>query len=64
MVITKSQGKQYRLTVTLGPGQREVLERIAKRNHATLAFLVRYALDRLIEDYGQQQMRLELKDIS
>ena len=36
--------KHRRLTVTLANGQREELEDIAKRNNATLAFVVRYAV--------------------
>lgn len=52
--------KPPRLTITLGQGQREALVAIADRNHTTLAFIVRYALDRFIEEQRQKQLRLEL----
>ena len=48
-----------RLTVTLAPGQREALEVIAERNNTALAFVVRYALRRFIEDHGQGRLPLE-----
>ena len=51
---------QARLTITLGPGQREALEEIAIRNNAPLAFVVRYALRRFIEDSGQGRLPLEV----
>ena len=60
MVKKTSVGKSPRITITLGKGQREVLQAIADRNHTTQAFLVRYAVDRLIEDLRQKQLRLEL----
>ena len=50
---------QARLTITLGPGQRAALEEIASRNDATLAFVVRYALRRFIEESGQGRLPLE-----
>jgi len=52
--------KPSRLTITLGQGQREALDVIADRNHTNLAFLVRYSLDRFIEEQRQKQLRLEL----
>ena len=52
--------KLPRLTITLGQGQREALQAIADRNHAKLAFIVRYALDRFIEEHRQKQLRLDL----
>jgi len=55
-----SIGKLPRLTITLGEGQREALMTIVERNHTTLAFIVRYALDRFIEEQRQKQLRLEL----
>lgn len=47
-----------RLTITLGPGQREQLEAIAERHGAGLAYIIRQALDGFIEDArsGQQQL--------
>lgn len=55
-----SQEKLPRLTITLGQGQREFLETIAERNYTTLAFIVRYALERFIEEQRQKEMRLDL----
>ena len=55
-----SEDKLPRLTITLGQGQREALEAIADRNRTTLAFVVRYALDRFIDEQRQKQLRLEL----
>ncbi len=49
---------QPRLTITLGLGQREVLEEIARRNGTTLAFVVRYAISRFIEERGQNRLPL------
>lgn len=60
MMRNTSVDKLPRLTITLGEGQREVLMAIADRNHTTLAFIVRYALDRFIEEQRQKQLRLEL----
>lgn len=55
-----SVDKPPRLTITLGRGQREALQAIADRNNTKLAFIVRYALDRLIEEQRQKQLRLDL----
>lgn len=52
----KSSGD--RLTVSLAAGQREALEKIAKRNHTTLAFVVRYALTECIERHSGGQLTL------
>lgn len=52
--------KLPRLTITLGQGQREALQAIADRNHTTLAFIVRYALDHFIEEHPQKQLHLDL----
>lgn len=59
MLSEDSTANQARLTITLGPGQREALEEIASRNDATLAFVVRYALRRFIEESGQGRLPLE-----
>lgn len=49
-----------RITITLGEGQREALQAIADRNHTTLSFVVRHALDRFIEEHRHKQLRLDL----
>ena len=59
MFSDNSAASQARLTITLGPGQRAALEEIASRNDATLAFVVRYALRRFIEESGQGRLPLE-----
>jgi predicted transcriptional regulator len=60
MVRNASIEKPPRLTITLGQGQRETLQAIADRNHTTPTFLIRYAIDRFIEDIRQKQLRLDL----
>jgi hypothetical protein len=47
-----------RLTITLHEGQRDALEAIAARNRASMAFVVRYALDRFIEENRDEQLKL------
>ena len=59
MLSDDAAGNQARLTITLGAGQRAALEEIASRNDATLAFVVRYALRRFIEESGQRRLPLE-----
>jgi hypothetical protein len=60
MMKDTSVDNMPRLTVTLGRGQKETLQAIADRNHTTLAFLIRYALDRFIIEHQQEQFRLKL----
>lgn len=60
--MQEKSGKPDRLTITLAPGQREALEAFAERNHATLAFVARYALAHFTEENAQRQLRLDLKD--
>lgn len=47
-----------RLTVTLTIEQRRALEAIARHNHATLAFVVRYALAEFIDRHHDGQLTL------
>jgi hypothetical protein len=47
-----------RLTVSLGPGQRKILEDIAKLNDTTLAHVVRYALSHFIKENRDKQIPL------
>ena len=54
----KNNEDRIRLTVTLGKGQRAVLEAIATQNGTTLAFVVRYALRRFIEEHGEDRLML------
>jgi len=59
----KAKGKSPgRLTVTLAPGQRKVLEAIAARNHAALAYVVRYALTEFIEVNRDRKLRLSVPE--
>jgi hypothetical protein len=48
-----------RVTVTLAPGQRAVLERIAEQNETTLAYVMRYALKRFIQESESGQLKLD-----
>ena len=48
-----------RLTITLRLGQRRLLEAIADRNHVSLAFAVRYAVDSFVDQYKDGQIPLE-----
>lgn len=47
-----------RLTVSLGPGQRKMLEDIAELNGMKLAQVVRYALSHFIEENQGKQLSL------
>ena len=57
----ESVGKQHgdRLTITLRPGQRKLLEAIAERNHVSLAFAVRYAVDSFVDQHKDDQIPLQ-----
>ena len=55
-VLTKE--KASRLTITLAPGQRTALEQIAELNHATYAYVVRYAISKFIEENREKQLPL------
>ena len=52
-------GQSDRLTITLGDGQREVLENVAEVNRTTLAYVVRYALTQFIEEHRDHQIPLQ-----
>jgi hypothetical protein len=45
-----------RLTITLRQGQRRLLQEFADRNHVSVAFVIRYALDRFVEEYANKQL--------
>jgi hypothetical protein len=55
----KKQADSDRVTVTLAPGQRDALERVAKSNGTTLAFVVRYALKQFIQESEGGQLKLQ-----
>jgi precorrin-4 methylase len=50
MPTTRTVPDSDRLTVTLASGQRQVLKSIAKANDTTLAFVVRHAIRKLVEE--------------
>jgi len=52
------ESSKDRFTVTFAPGQREALQTIADGLNASLAFVVRYALDEFIERHRDKQLRL------
>ncbi|HWR35881.1 MAG TPA: hypothetical protein VN622_08450 [Clostridia bacterium] len=56
MALQVSEGD--RLTVTLAPGQRQVLERIAELNSMKLAQVVRIAIATFVEDHRDKQIPL------
>ena len=58
MIGNANNKDRTRLTVTLGEGQRTALESIASQNGTTLAFVVRYALRRFIEEHGEDRLTL------
>ena len=49
-----------RLTISLGAGQRKELETIAQTNHASLAFVIRHALNHFVVEHKDKQLRLNL----
>lgn len=54
----KTKREYDRLTVPLAEGQRDGLSRIAERNNASLAFVVRYALDEFLQRHKDGQLTL------
>gem|GEM_PF-1410924 len=62
----KSLEKQHgdRLTITLRPGQRRLLEAIAERNHVSLAFAVRYAVDSFVDQHKNNQIPLQFPKLA
>ena len=58
MADKASNEDRTRLTVTLGEGQRAALETIANQNGTTLAFVIRYALRKFIEEHGEDRLTL------
>jgi hypothetical protein len=45
-----------RLTITLREGQRHLLQVFADSNHVSVAFVVRYALDRFVAEHASKQL--------
>lgn len=62
-MVNRTSSSQDRLTVTLAPGQRESLEAIATHNGTKLAFVIRYALKRFIDQPDSYQIRLDMPDL-
>ncbi len=54
----KNSNGAGRLTVTLAPGQREMLETIAGENQVSLAFVTRQMLSDFIKAHRQGRLRL------
>jgi len=55
-------GTTPRLTVTLAPGQREVLEKIASHNGTTYAHVVRYAIKKFVSENESGQLKLDFPE--
>ena len=45
-----------RLTISLGAGQKAALQAMAEANHTSLAFVLRYALEKFINDNKTRQL--------
>lgn len=56
----RKKSSAERLTISLGDGQRKDLETIAKTNHTSLAFVIRYALNHFVAEQRDKQLRLDL----
>jgi hypothetical protein len=58
--MTKKARKKAsdRLTISLGPGQRGALQAIADTNRTSLAFVLRYALEKFIAENKDKQLPL------
>ena len=54
----KNSNGAGRLTVTLAPGQREMLETIARENQVSLAFVTRQMLSDFISAHRAGRLRL------
>lgn len=55
----KKRRASDRLTISLGEGQRELLETIADKNQRSLAYILRYALEKFAVDNKDKQLPLE-----
>ncbi|MBI1953419.1 MAG: hypothetical protein HYS41_04770 [Candidatus Omnitrophica bacterium] len=58
----KNQDGADRLTVTLAPGQRKMLETIARENHVSLAFVARRMLSDFIHAHRNKRLRLSFAE--
>ena len=54
----RKKGGGDRLTITLKAGQRELLESIAEKNGTSLAYILRYALEKFAEENKDKQLQL------
>ena len=45
-----------RLTITLRDDQRHLLQVFADRNHVSVAFVIRFALDRFLAEHANKQL--------
>ena len=55
----KKRRASDRLTISLGKGQRELLETIADKNQRSLAYILRFALEKFAADNKDKQLPLE-----
>jgi hypothetical protein len=55
----KKRRPSDRLTISLGEGQRELLETIADKNQRSLAYILRFALEKFAADNKDKQLPLE-----
>ena len=58
MTEKRKKASTDRITISLAPGQRVTLEKIAKKNNATISFVVRFALNEFIDKHEGKQLPL------
>jgi hypothetical protein len=58
----RRSGSAQRVTVTLDPAQKEVLQQVADANRASVAFVVRWVIDKYIEDIRRGQLELHFPE--
>ena len=60
----KKRVGRVRLSVTLTAAQRRALQAIADKNHTSVAYVMRYALDQFIAENRDRQLRLSFPDVA
>ena len=62
-MASRKKNQSSRLTITLRQRQRKTLEAIAGKNHVSLAFAIRYALDLFAAQHKDDQLPLQFPRI-
>jgi len=58
----KGEGRALRLSVSLESALHTRLERIANRNRVSIAWVIRYACEKLLQDAELSQLKLPFTD--